>query len=186
MRCLRQLLRRAHPNGGNPELARTACGAVSRQVRKQMLSCFVLIVRIRIMRRMRQLLRRAIPEWESGGNWKSGTHRRKLFCQKANARVGFCGRLASPHPIAGRRSPSAPHTMPTITLPVGSFAILCLPRSLFLHAVRFMNGGAVCQTSAQRRKLFFLTVYALPHSAHCMHFFCALSHYNNIVGGMGA
>ena len=148
MRCLRQLLRRAHPNGGTPELARTACGAVSRQVRKQMLSCFVLIVRIRIMRRMRQLLRRAIPEWESGGNWKSGTHRRKLFCQKANARVGFCGRLASPHPIAGRRSPSAPHTMPTVALPVGKCsAVLCLPRPLFLPAVRFMNGGAIEFTS---------------------------------------
>ncbi len=73
----------------------------------------------------------------------------------------------------GRRSLSVSHTMPTVALPVGKCsAVLCLPRPLFLPAVRFMNGGAIEFTSQGS----FLSGNA------CWHKLCGLQALHPIVG----
>ena len=51
--------------------------------------------------------RGAAPDCGDGGDCQFCTRRRKLSCQRANARAGFCGRLASPHPLLRRAHPIA-------------------------------------------------------------------------------
>lgn len=103
----------------------------------------------RIMRRLRQLLQKAVSEWQRCRGFQFRTRRRKLSCQNANTRAGFCGRPAGTAPDCGGRwsLPVSHAELPVGRLESKCSAVLCLPRSLLLPAVRFMNGGAIEFTS---------------------------------------
>lgn len=54
---------------------------------------------------MRQLLRKAVSEWQRCRGFQFRTRRRKLSCQNANTRAGFCGRPAGTAPDCGAAKP---------------------------------------------------------------------------------
>ena len=125
-----------YPNDRAVEPASLARGAVSWQVREQMLCRFVLIVRTGLCAACGNSCGRLYPNGSDAEVFSSArVAGNYLVRTQILARVS-AGGLQALHPIVGRRSLSVSHAMPTVALPVGKcFPVLCLSRPLFLHTV---------------------------------------------------